>query len=384
MRFIYLTLFFLVSSVASAQKIAVIYYDADWDITTKSEASYYRTCIIDTANQSFHGGVKDYYMNGKLHMTGVYVNHIKVDSFFFYYPTGALESKGLYVDNVRWGTWKYFHKNGKLKQVADFSEVDFLLKEYYDSAGNALLPDGTGVWHNEYKLANQLAWLRIEGEYQHWKKDGKWKVFMRNGNEERLDHTDKFKEGELKGPWYSGTFASVYLPEHLKFYATERFYHSVFVSKKNYPYIKKLPKEIDSLGLPYDTEAEFPGGEKELHRFIKKNLNYPAEAKHNSVEAQISVQFTIDKNGNITNIDVDRMNFEKSAGEYGFLREVERLVRLFPKWVPATRKNEHVAQRQYLTIHFEIKEIKVNNLRSMSSGMPANRSKVEFINKSEQ
>jgi hypothetical protein len=312
MKSIFLSLLLLVSVAAHSQKIAVLFYDSDWKITTREQSSFYRTCLVDTANLKFYGGVKDHYKNGKLHMSGTYSNNIKIDSFYFYHPNGRLESKGLYVDNLRTGIWRYYHPNGKLKQVIEFLPTDYRLKEYYDSLGNALLQNGTGAWHNEYKLPGAGMTLRIEGEYKNWKRDGKWKTYSRYGDgEEKLDHTDKYDEEVLTTPWYSGSRQSAYLPEHRKFETTERFHYSFYVTRKNFPLIKTLPLEIDSLMLPYDVNASFPGGEDQMSSYIRRHLKSPRAARASGAETFLLTQFVIDKNGRVTNIKVTDHRYPK-------------------------------------------------------------------------
>lgn len=351
-------LFFLLNLDLFGQRAGIFFYDSDWNLTTRDRAVFFRTCRIDTSSTTFFGEVKDFYKNGQPQMKGYYVNNVKVDSFYFYHPNGNLESKGLYVNDLRMGIWKYYYENARLKQVVDFYADDFVINEYYDSLGSPLLPNGTGKWENTFRLPNQNSWLRVEGSYKKGLKHGKWNVYMKYGDGgERLDNQKVFKKDKLKSRWYSGSFLSTYFPEKYKFKMTEKFKYSVFVTKKDYPYIEKLPEAIDSLELPYDRDAAFPGGEKALYSFLSKKLRYPDLAGREGKEARQLVEFIVDRNGQVTQVEAPESTREMPA--YGFREEAIRVIKLLPPWEPAVRANKSVPQRQVIFIHFSIEKVEV-------------------------
>ncbi len=73
---------------------------------------------------------------------------------------------------------------------------------------------------------------------------------------------------------------------------------------------------------------QFPGGEEAMMMFIKENIKYPEEAIQNKIEGRVYVQFAIDTNGTISNIEV-----RKSPNE-SLSKEAIRIIELMPKWIP--------------------------------------------------
>ena len=81
---------------------------------------------------------------------------------------------------------------------------------------------------------------------------------------------------------------------------------------------------------------QFPGGKDSLNKFVFKN--YKIEQKGTcSYPSNIRVQFTVEKNGEITNI-----KYLKPA-DFDAYKETIRLIESMPKWTPAT-KNDTVTK----------------------------------------
>jgi len=53
-----------------------------------------------------------------------------------------------------------------------------------------------------------------------------------------------------------------------------------------------------------ETQPEFVGGNKALGAYIRKNFNYPTQAKKTSISGKVFVQFIVKKDGSITEIKV--------------------------------------------------------------------------------
>ena len=112
--FLFLTSFF--SYQLHAQK--TVWFDADWAITSKNDAVYYRP-----HPQKVKGGylLIDYYLNGNIKRKGIstvpypneeyYVGVVKT-----YFDTGELQTRVRYTEGKRDGSWKEFYKSGKIKE----------------------------------------------------------------------------------------------------------------------------------------------------------------------------------------------------------------------------------------------------------------------------
>lgn len=94
--------------------------------------------------------------------------------------------------------------------------------------------------------------------------------------------------------------------------------------------------------------AEFPGGMEALFAYLQKNTQYPPQAKDNNIEGKVQVQFVIEKDGSITDINVVR-----SKG-WGMDEEAVRVVKSMPPWKPAKQNGKTVRLKFTLPITFTL------------------------------
>src|SRR4051812_45994955 len=89
------TLFFTYS-LSFSQGKKIIYFDEDWDETTKDSAYYYREAYYDEYNNPL-GTVIDYYISGKVQMEVTCTNRgVKVGDCIWYYENGNKKEFGNY------------------------------------------------------------------------------------------------------------------------------------------------------------------------------------------------------------------------------------------------------------------------------------------------
>ncbi len=55
--------------------------------------------------------------------------------------------------------------------------------------------------------------------------------------------------------------------------------------------------------LKVEIESEYPGGMTAWQRFLNRNLRYPQEAVDQNVEGFVTVQFIVDKEGNVSEVE---------------------------------------------------------------------------------
>jgi hypothetical protein len=79
-----------------------------------------------------------------------------------------------------------------------------------------------------------------------------------------------------------------------------------------------------------DVKPEFPGGQKEFDKYIRKNYNVPPEAKQ--IKGKVFVTFIIEKDGSLTDIKVLR-----DLG-FGTGKEAIHVLEQSPKWIPGQQK----------------------------------------------
>ena len=107
-----------------------------------------------------------------------------------------------------------------------------------------------------------------------------------------------------------------------------------------------MPVQVDPVIDFIDVEAAFPGGTKAMMKFISDNIKYPAIDKEAENQGRVYVQFVIEKDGSLTNIEV--MRGVSSTID----REAIRVIALMPKWKPGEARGKIVRCRSRLPITF--------------------------------
>lgn len=137
------------------------------------------------------------------------------------------------------------------------------------------------------------------------------------------------------------------------------------------------------------TEAEFPGGYDELSEWVSANAKYPVAALESNVSTDVMALFDISEDGAIEDI---RLCVE---GYPEFDYEINRLISLMPKWIPAKKGRHAVRDTQSLAFIFDAEETKRTGKTQIKIAVPivdeelssldimtqiSERKKSEFIN----
>ena len=97
-------------------------------------------------------------------------------------------------------------------------------------------------------------------------------------------------------------------------------------------------------------QPHFPGGQQALLEFLRQNVNYPEQAKKDSIEGRVVVGFVIDTDGSITDPKIVRSVHPLLDAE------ALRVVKLMPKWEPGSENGTPVKVKYNLPISFKIGE----------------------------
>jgi len=62
-------------------------------------------------------------------------------------------------------------------------------------------------------------------------------------------------------------------------------------------------EDYDKTFTKVEIESEYPGGAAAWQRYLSKNLHYPDEAVSNEIQGDIVVQFIVDKEGNVSDVE---------------------------------------------------------------------------------
>ncbi|RZM29625.1 MAG: TonB family protein [Pedobacter sp.] len=106
-----------------------------------------------------------------------------------------------------------------------------------------------------------------------------------------------------------------------------------------------LPDAIHNF-TELDVVPTFPGGMRKFYAYVAKNIKYPTEAMQNNVQGRVILSFTVEKNGELTNIQVDR-----KAGS-GLDEEAVRVLQASPLWTPGKMNDELVRVKYNIPISF--------------------------------
>jgi len=97
-----------------------------------------------------------------------------------------------------------------------------------------------------------------------------------------------------------------------------------------------------------EEEAEFPGGQAELAKFLQKNMKYPEMALDAGIGGRVYLRFVVSSSGNISNVKVTRGIADcKECDE-----EAVRVVRAMPAWKPGKNNGKAVNMWYNLPIKF--------------------------------
>ena len=98
-----------------------------------------------------------------------------------------------------------------------------------------------------------------------------------------------------------------------------------------------------------EVQPEFPGGMKEMMKYIQSNLKYPEAAKAAGAEGKAFVQFVVKADGSISDVQIMR-----STGNESLDAEALRVVKAMPKWRPAMNKGKAVNVKFVLPIVYKL------------------------------
>ena len=93
-------------------------------------------------------------------------------------------------------------------------------------------------------------------------------------------------------------------------------------------------------------QPEFPGGNDALFKFMRENIIYPQIAADNGVQGTVIVQFTVNENGELTDLVVVR-SLDRSCDQ-----EALRVIRKMPRWIAGEQNGKKVSVRFTVPIRF--------------------------------
>lgn len=287
MKHLLILLFTTFTILANSQSTLTIYYDSNWVEVPEQKANYYR---IATKVGKKLWSVNDYFLSGKIQMTGNYQSRkfkIKEGQFKYYFENGQISSDGKYLNNNKIGYWTSFYENGFKR-----SEVNYL----------------NGILNGEYKSYYKNDQIESEGSFLNGNYDGEWKWYFENGN---MSTKETYANNELIDIecW------------------TE---NNVMQEENCFP----------------EKESEFEGGFSSMTKFIQENINYPKKAIEYGIKGKVYILFSVDIDGALG-------DFEIVKTVHPLLdQEALRVVKLLPDFIPAVSHNRLIKSYFRIPINF--------------------------------
>ncbi|EAZ79090.1 energy transducer TonB [Algoriphagus machipongonensis] len=111
------------------------------------------------------------------------------------------------------------------------------------------------------------------------------------------------------------------------------------------PPVDDIPDEIREF---VEVQASFKGGMEKWYEYLKKNLNYPTQARRMGIEGTVIVRFVVNTDGSIQDIEAVR-----TIGG-GCDEEAMDVIRNSPKWNPGRMSDRPVRSRMTMPIRFRL------------------------------
>jgi len=111
---------------------------------------------------------------------------------------------------------------------------------------------------------------------------------------------------------------------------------------------KKAAVEVKStVASGFDKCAMYPGGENGVNTFIHKNIDYPMAAMKSGKEGDVTVRFTVNTDGSVSNVKVVK------GLEPNIDAEAVKVVSKMKGWTPAMKGGKAVAMDYEVKCNFK-------------------------------
>ena len=110
---------------------------------------------------------------------------------------------------------------------------------------------------------------------------------------------------------------------------------------------KKDEEDYEKLFLSVQIESKYPGGNAAWMLYLNRNFRYPQEAIDNEIEGTVMIQFIVDKEGNVSNV-------EAVSGPNELREEAIRVIKKSGKWEPAIQNGRNVKSYKRQSVQFKL------------------------------
>jgi protein TonB len=93
---------------------------------------------------------------------------------------------------------------------------------------------------------------------------------------------------------------------------------------------------------------QFPGGDAALFKYLSDNIRYPVIAQESGIQGRVILQFVVNRDGSIVDIEVVR-GVDRSLDA-----EAVRVVQAMPRWTPGRQRGKTVRVKYTLPVNFRL------------------------------
>ena len=108
----------------------------------------------------------------------------------------------------------------------------------------------------------------------------------------------------------------------------------------------KRESKTDEIFVVVEQQPEFIGGTTELMKFLSENIVYPSDALIDKIEGRVIVNFVINKDGDVSDVNIVR-GINPSLDS-----ETLRVISLMPNWKPAYFQGDAVRTKINISVFF--------------------------------
>ena len=119
-------------------------------------------------------------------------------------------------------------------------------------------------------------------------------------------------------------------------------------------YVEEVKEEVvEEEAIPFQLVEEKPsfngGDANEFSKWVNSKLEYPEIAKENGVQGRVTLQFTVNANGTVSNVKVLR------GVDPSLDKEAVRVVSMSPKWKPGKQRDRAVKVTYTFPVIFQLR-----------------------------
>ena len=119
-------------------------------------------------------------------------------------------------------------------------------------------------------------------------------------------------------------------------------------------YVEEVTEEVvEEEAIPFQLVEEKPsfngGDANEFSKWVNSKLQYPEIAKENGVQGRVTLQFTVNPDGSVSNVKVLR------GVDSSLDKEAVRVVSMSPKWKPGKQRDRAVKVTYTFPVIFQLR-----------------------------